>query len=106
MRMTLDDTNERLELLPKALERPCEEVRHLQGELDALDAAIGEHYHEHPHHGWTVRPDQGGEVLRQLQERREAVRRALVAARHEAGLPVPVAGAMWLINQAPAGYLG
>lgn len=104
--MTLDDASECLEQPPGALERPRERVGRLQRELDVLDAMIAEHYHEHPHHGWTVCPDRGGEALRQLQERREVVRRALVVARHEAGLSVPIAGAMWLINQAPAGYLG
>lgn len=74
------------------------------GDLIArLDARIAACYVEHPHLGEIPAPGTSQQIRKLKQVRHRAVRR-LNRRKHAAGLPLTIAGAMWIINQADSGY--
>lgn len=101
--VTLDDGSGIIELPVDAIEGRDVAVQTATRILEALDQDIAAHYHDHPYLGWTVQPGMGGKALRRLRELREQARRDLNAAQHEAGIPLTIRGAMWMINQADSG---
>ncbi|HEU5088192.1 MAG TPA: hypothetical protein VFT99_12130 [Roseiflexaceae bacterium] len=74
-----------------------------QNELDSVDRQIAACYHCHPHLGEVVIAGRE-RALRDLKQRRFVAIRNLAAQRSMAGAPLSVSGAMWMVNQADAGY--
>lgn len=68
-----------------------------------LDCAIDACFEPHPHLERVVRDGMARRLRRLKRARRLAVFR-LNRRKFEAGIPLTISGAMWMINQADAGY--
>jgi len=71
--------------------------------LDRLNACLAACYDEHPHLGDIPKPGMSRSI-RRLKHARYQAQRRLNRRKREAGLPVSISGAMWIINQADSGY--
>lgn len=71
--------------------------------VDCLDKAIAGLYEEHPHLG-SIPKDGTGQRRRKLRETRAKAWRRLARRRYVEGNPLPIQGAMWLVNGFDSGY--
>lgn len=66
----------------------------------ALDAC----YVDHPHLDRIPAPDVPRGRIRKLKRLIDRAHRRVNRRKHAAGIYIPIAGAMWMVNQADAGY--
>ncbi len=89
--------------LPIEAVEVCDPVLEAQTAVEVLDRQIAACFQTHPRLGDVVVAGQERHLRTLKQQRHEAVR-TLAARRSAAGLPLLVSGAMWMVNQADAGY--
>lgn len=65
-----------------------------RGLVDMIQEEIDSHYHDHPLHGWSVRPDRGGPRLRQLRQWLADANRELIGAERDMGIPLRIASGL------------
>lgn len=71
--------------------------------IERLNARLADCYVEHPHLGEIPKPGTPP-MIRRLKQARYKAQRRLNRRKSEAGIPLSIAGAMWMINQADSGY--
>ncbi len=71
--------------------------------IERLDARLSDCYVEHPHLGEVPKPN-APRTIRRLKRMLWKAQRRLNRRKSEAGIPLSIAGAMWIVNQADSGY--